>query len=56
MLQADKTPRIKVFDLLVICPFAWVISQAGINGSILWVAIAYIFFVNYAFMRRDGHV
>jgi len=58
MLQTDKTPtqRVKAFDILVICPFAWVISQAGLNDNILWVVIGYLFFVNYAYMRRDGHV
>jgi len=55
MLQtSNKTEKsVKLFDLLIICPFAWVISQAGLNGNLLWVAIGYVLFAQYAFIRRE---
>jgi len=53
MLQADKTPKLKIYDLLVISPFAYVISQSIISGNWVWVFVAYAFFINYAYGRRE---
>jgi len=53
MLQADQTPKLKLYDLLVIIPFAWVISQSILTGSWMWLIVAYAFFLNYAYGRRE---
>ena len=55
MLQADKseTPTIKLYDFLIISPFAWVISQSALHGNLLWLGISYCFFLQYAYMRRE---
>ena len=54
MLQADqKTPTVKLYDLMIISPFAWVISQSLITGNILFMLLAYSLFMTYAYKRRE---
>ena len=56
MLQADKreTTAIKPYDIAVIMPFAYVMSQSILTGSVFWFLISYAFFINYAVMRREN--
>ena len=56
MLQANKreTRAIKIYDLAIITPFAWIMSQSILTGSIFWFLISYACFVNYAMMRREN--
>ena len=54
MLQANKreTTTIKTYDLAIIMPFAWIMSQSILNGSVFWFLISYACFINYAMMRK----
>lgn len=57
MLQADKqTPAVKFYDLLIISPFAWVISQSALSGNIIFLALTYGIFLQYAYKRREYYV
>tara|TARA_Y200000002_G_scaffold378288_1_gene385362 strand:+ start:985 stop:1131 length:147 start_codon:yes stop_codon:yes gene_type:complete len=40
-------------DIAVIIPFAWIISQSIIYGSIFWGAIALFMFNMYVSRRMD---
>lgn len=57
MLQADQhqAPEIKLYDYMIISPFAWVISQSLITGNILFMILAYSLFMTYAHKRREEY-
>jgi len=54
MLQTDERENtIKFYDFIIISPFAWIISQSALHGNYMWIVVAYIFFLQYAYKRRE---
>lgn len=46
---------LKWYDYIMVTIFAHIISQ-GILYNIMWAAVAWVIFVNYAYQRRIGNV
>jgi len=54
MLQTnERETSIKFYDFIIISPFAWIISQSVLHGNPFWLLIGYVFFLQYAYKRRE---
>ena len=49
----SQTDEVRWYDLLVIMPFAYVISQSILQGNWFWLLFAYMFFIRYAHGRKE---
>jgi hypothetical protein len=48
-------PMLRWYDYLIICMFAYTISQ-GLIYSFFWAFLGWVSFIQYMHQRRDGRV